>query len=51
MAAAVSLLTTARYHWEMYPHNRRVPEPLAKELLGILVHASVGASEPAVNVV
>lgn len=29
------------YHWEMYPHNRRVPNSLVEELLGMLVHAGV----------
>lgn len=28
-------------HWEMFPHNREVPEYLVQELLGILVHAGV----------
>jgi hypothetical protein len=42
---------TARYHWEMYPHNREVPEELVQELLGILVHAGVGMSKPVFNVV
>ena len=31
----------------MYPRNRKVPDIRVKELLGILVHAGVGTSEPA----
>ena len=38
-----SWLTIPRSHWEMFPHNRGVPEPLAQELIGILLHAGVGA--------
>ena len=38
-----SWLTSFRYHWEIYPHDREVPENVIQELLGILVHASVGA--------
>ena len=41
----------ARFHWEMYPHNREVPEDLVQELLGILIHAGVGTLEPESNVV
>lgn len=39
----VHLALQAQYwsHWEMYPHNREVPEYLAQELSGILVHAGV----------
>lgn len=40
-----------RYHWEMYPHNRDVPEELVQELLGILVHAGVGMLRLALDVV
>ena len=38
--------TTSRSHWEMFPHNREVPETLVQELTGILVHAGVGMPEP-----
>ena len=41
---------TTRLHWEMYPHNRDVPEELVQELLGILVHAGVGTLMPPLNV-
>jgi len=37
--------TTSRSHWEMFPHNREVPETLVQELTGILVHAGVGMPE------
>lgn len=39
----IHLALQAQYwnHWEMYPHDREVPEPLLQELLGILVHAGV----------
>ena len=50
MIKAVLWLTTGRYHWEMYPHNREVPEHLVQELLGILVHAGVGMLKPVFNV-
>ena len=50
MITATSQLTTARYHWEMYPHDREVPKHVLQELLGILVHAGVGTSELASNV-
>ena len=39
-------LTTPRSHWEMFPHNREVPESLIQELTGILLHAGIGTSEP-----
>ena len=42
--------TTLRSHWEMFPHNREVPEPLVQELTGILVHAGIGMSEPGLGV-
>ena len=45
-----SWLTAFRYHWEMYPHDREVPEHVIQELLGILVHAGVGTLWPAWNV-
>ena len=35
----------------MYPHDREVPKHILQELLGILVHAGVGTSELAPNVV
>ena len=47
MITTISQLTTARTHWEMFPHDREVPDAHVKELLGILVHAGVGTSEPA----
>ncbi|KAF9646880.1 hypothetical protein BDM02DRAFT_3188425 [Thelephora ganbajun] len=28
-------------HWEMFPHDREVPEKLLKELVGIMVHAGL----------
>ena len=43
-------LTTPRSHWEMFPHNREVPEHLVQELTGILVHAGIGTSEPGLGV-
>ena len=43
--------TTSRTHWEMFPHNREVPETLVQELTGILVHAGVGMPEPGSDVV
>ena len=49
--AMTSELTTARSHWEMFPHNREVPEHLVQELTGILLHAGIGTSEPALDVV
>jgi len=51
MPATSPLLTTPRSHWEMFPHDREVPEPLVQELTGILVHASIGMSEPGSDVV
>ena len=41
------LVTTARTHWEMYPHDREVPKHVPQELLGILVRAGIGTSESA----
>ena len=41
---------TPRYHWEVFPHDREVPEHLVQELLGILVHAGVGALELVHNI-
>ena len=35
-------LTATRCHWEMFPHNRKVPEELLKELTGIMIHAGIG---------
>ena len=46
-----SWLKTSRSHWEMFPHNREVPEDLVQELSGILLHAGVGMSGPVLNVV
>ena len=37
-------LTVTRSHWEMFPHNRDVPEELLRELIGIMVHAGIGES-------
>lgn len=39
----IHLALQAQYwtHWEMYPHDREIPEHLLQELLGILVHAGV----------
>ena len=31
-----------RNHWEMFPHNREVPDKLLKELMGIMIHAGLG---------
>lgn len=39
-----SHLTRSRSHWEMFPHNREVPEDLFQELSGILFHAGIGTS-------
>ena len=39
-----------RSHWEMFPHNREVPEELSQELCGILLHAGIGASAPALGI-
>jgi hypothetical protein len=35
-------LTISRTHWEMFPHDREVPEKLLKELVGIMIHAGIG---------
>jgi len=51
MPATTPLLTTPRSHWEMFPHDREVPETLMQELTGILLHASIGMSEPGWDVV
>jgi len=51
MPATTPRLTTPRSHWEMFPHNREVPETLVRELTGILLHAGVGTSEPGFDVV
>ena len=48
--AMASLLTTPRFHWEMFPHNRKVPEELFQELCGILLHAGIGMSGSASDV-
>jgi hypothetical protein len=42
-------LTTPGSHWEMFPHNREIPEPLLQELTGILLHAGIGTSEPGIE--
>ena len=46
----VSRLMTLRLHWEMFPHNREIPEQLVQELTGILLHAGIGTSEPGLDV-
>ena len=51
ISTTTHLLKTPRSHWEMFPHNREVPETLVQELTGILVHASIGMSEPGSDVV
>ena len=51
MPATTPWLTTPRSHWEMFPHNREVPETLVQELTGILLHAGIGTSEPGLDVV
>ena len=51
MPATTSWLTAPRAHWEMFPHNRDVPEDLVQELIGILLHAGIGTSEPRLDVV
>jgi hypothetical protein len=43
-------LTTPRSHWEMFPHNREVPEALLQELSGILLHAGIGTSGQGLDV-
>jgi len=50
MPAKTPWLTTPRFHWEMFPHDREVPENIVQELTGILVHASIGMSEPGSDV-
>ena len=42
-------LIAFRCHWEMFPHNREVPEVLLQELSGILLHAGIGTSGPRFN--
>jgi len=32
----------------MFPDNREVPEKLLKELMGIMIHAGLGKSQPLV---
>jgi len=49
--AVTSQLTTPRFHWEMFPHNREVPEVIVQELCGILLHAGIGTSGPGLDVV
>ena len=44
-----SRLTILRYHWEMFPHNRVVPDDLFHELCGMLLHAGVGTSGPVLD--
>ena len=51
MLATTPLLTTSRSHWEMFPHDREVPESLVQELTGILLHAGIGTSELGLDVV
>ena len=46
-----SSLKIFRSHWEMFPHNREVPEGLVQELTGILLHAGIGTSRPVLDVV
>jgi hypothetical protein len=48
--ATTSWLITLRAHWEMFPHNREVPESLVQELTGMLLHAGVGTLGPRLNV-
>ena len=50
VVTVTSWLTVFRYHWEMYPHDREVPEHVVQELLGILVHAGVGTLQSTWNV-
>ena len=45
-----SWLMALRLHWEMFPHNREIPEQLMQELTGILLHAGIGTSEPGLDV-
>ena len=37
-------LIVTRSHWEMFPHDREVPDKLLKELVGIMMHAGLGES-------
>ena len=50
IATTTSCLTISRSHWEMFPHNREVPEPLVQELTGLLLHAGIGTLEPVLDV-
>ena len=36
------MFTVTRNHWEMFPHDREVPEKLLNELIGIMVHTKFG---------
>ena len=49
--AVTSELTTTRSHWEMFPHNREVPEHLVQELTGILLHWGIGTLKPVLDFV
>ena len=49
MVSMTSWLTIPRSHWEMFPHNREVPEDLFQELSGLLLHAAVGMSGSALD--
>jgi len=51
IVAMTSWLTIPRSHWEMFPHNREVPEDLIQELTGILLHAGIGMSGSMLDVV
>ena len=44
-------LMALRSHWEMFPHNREIPEQLVQELTGILLHAGIGTSELGLDVI
>ena len=50
IVVTASWLKTSRSHWETFPHNREVPEPLIRELSGILLHAGIGMSGPVLDV-
>ena len=49
--ATISWLKSPRSHWEMFPHNREVPEAVLQELSGILLHAGVGMLGPVLDVI
>ena len=51
IAVVTPRLIFLRSHWEMFPHNREVPESLVQELSGILLHAGIGTSGSPSNVV